>query len=349
MELDPANGQWPLDRSHFLQAIQEKADLLRRGYAAGRDAAGAKVAKPAGLCFAGMGFSGISANMIHDAAASSLEMPVTIVKHYTLPRHVGPEWRLLAVSYSGATEETLELARQADERGTPITSFSTGGAITELAQANAEQPPGYQPRAALAYAWFSILGYLRAAGILDENIPVDRAAAAVEEVNALSGPEIPEAENPAKQLARAIADRLVQIYATPAFHGVGLEFCGMLNENAKKIADVDLVPECNHNDLTGWGDDPLRQHFAVIELSHGAEHAQISERLDHMRARYGAWGVPWHRRLATGISTFEDNVVEQARAIQFLDYVSFYAAMLREQDPSEIREIMALKNQLRGN
>ncbi len=346
MELDPANDKWPLDRSHFLAAIAEKAQLLRQGYAAGT--AAATPTKPAGLCFAGMGFSGISANLIQDATASVLEIPITIVKHYTLPRHVDQTWQMLAVSYSGETEETLELARQAKSRGIPITSFATGGSITNLAKINATQPKGYQPRAALGYAWFSILGYLHASQILTEEIPVEHAAAAVEKINDECGPRIPEPKNPAKQLARAIADRVVQIYATPAFYGVGLEFCGMLNENAKKIADVDLVPESNHNDLTGWGDDPLRQHFAVVELSHRAEHPQILDRLNHMRTRYREWDVPWHTRQAAEIHSFADNIVEQARTIQFLDYVSFYAAMLRGQDPSEIREIMALKDFLRS-
>ncbi|MGB0652326.1 MAG: SIS domain-containing protein [Thermoplasmatota archaeon] len=346
LSLDPADGAWPLDRSDFLGAIGEKADLIRRGYEAGR--AAAEPLSPAGLLFAGMGFSGISSNLVKDACTRALDIPFTIVKHYQFPHHVKPDWHTLAVSYSGETEETLEVTQEAVRRGVPVTSFSTGGTISGLAAAKVVQPKGYQPRAALAYAWFSLLGYLRGSGILDEEVPVDAVMEAVQAEDATCGPTVPEADNPAKQLARHLATPIPQIYATPAFYGVGLHFRGMLNENAKKIADVDLVPECNHNDLTGWGDDPNRAHFTAVALSHGAQHDQIHTRLAHMEERYRAWGVDWHHRQARPIHTVQEHIVEQARAIQFLDYVSFYTAMLRQEDPSEIREIMGLKAKLRG-
>ena len=56
---------------------------------------------------------------------------------------------------------------------------------------------------------------------------------------------VPEDKNPAKRLARAIAGPVPHIYTTPAFLGVARFFKALLNENAKKIADVDLVPESN--------------------------------------------------------------------------------------------------------
>ena len=52
---------------------------------------------------------------------------------------------------------------------------------------------------------------------------------AVREADATCGPSVPEARNEAMRLARALRKPIPQIYATPAFRGVGMHFAGMLN------------------------------------------------------------------------------------------------------------------------
>lgn len=344
MDLD--RPDWPLDKSGMLPAIEEKGSLIRAGYEAGRAAIDEPI-EASGLLFAGMGFSGVSANLVKDACTRSIDLPFSVVKHYQIPRHVKPDWHCLSVSYSGATEETLSVTREARERGVPITAFTTGGPIGDLADTVVDQPAGYQPRAAFAYTWASILGFLESARILDDRVPVDDMVRAVDEMDRSCGPTVEAERNEAKALAVKLHERIPQIYATPAFYGVGLHFRGMLNENAKKIADVDLVPECNHNDLTGWSEDPNRRHFTALAISHAEQNPEIMKRLAFMQTRYTAWGVPWHHHVFNPIHTFEEHVIEQARALQFLDYTSFYTAMLRGQDPSEIREISGLKAHLR--
>lgn len=335
------------DPSGFLPAIQRKAQLVHDGYRAGK--AGAAKLHTNGLLFSGMGFSGFCADLVKDSATRALDVPFTVVKHYQFPRHVKPGWHCLAVSYSGETEETLAVTRKAIDLGVDVTSFSTGGTLANLARRNVAQPKGYQPRAAFAHTWFSVLGFLEGSGLLPESVPVDQAVAAVREVDDACGPSVPEADNEAMRLARVLVDSIPQIYATPSFYGVGQHFRGSLNENAKKIADVDLVPESNHNDLSGWGGDVRhRGLFSVVCLSHAGQRTEMRQRLQFMEERYRSWGVPWHNRTARAIRTFADHVVEQARAIQFLDYTSVYIAALRGLDPADIRDIKALKEFLRS-
>lgn len=343
MDLD--QGRFPKDRGHFLDAIGNKAALLEAGHAAGRSHAPGRL-HAEGLLFSGMGFSGVSADLVKDACTRALTMPFTVVKHYQFPHHVTKDWQCLAVSYSGDTEETLSVAQAALDRGVPVTAFTSGGTLAKMAPV-VPQPEGYQPRAAFAYAWMSILGFMEASGLLGEKVPVRRAVAAVSEVDEACHAGVPEKDNEAKRLARMLWEKVPQIYATPAFYGVGKHFRGMLNENAKKIADVDLVPECNHNDLSGWGEDPNRKHFTCLALSHANQNPQIKSRLAFMQERYTKWGVPWHHHVFAAVTTMQEHIVEQARAIQLLDYTSFYIAMLRGVDPSEIHEIRALKERLR--
>lgn len=336
------------DPKDFLGSIQEKAKLLQDGYQVGFESA-PRGLKADGLLFAGMGFSGMGANLVKDAATRAMDVPFTIVKHYQFPHHVKRGWQCLALSYSGDTEETLSVAKTALERGVPVTGFSVGGQLKELLGKVVAQPAGYQPRAAFGHAWFSLLGFLEGSGLVREEIPVAEAVAAVHGVDRSCGPEVPEAENEAKQLARSIWRKIPKVYATPSFYGVGLHFKGMLNENAKKIADVDLVPESNHNDLTAWGSDPEnRRHFACLALSHANQNPQLRKRLSYMEERYRSWGVSWTNLTSAPIDSFREHVIEQARMIQFLDYTSVYVAALKGEDPSEIREIKALKAHLKS-
>ena len=330
----------------FLQGIASKAQLIRAGHQAGIAQARPDL-RPSGLLFAGMGGSGAAAMLVRDAASCVLEKPYTITQHHGVPHHVKSDWHVLAVSYSGETEETIAAVREAGRRGCGVTAFSTGGTLATLADGHVTQPTGYMPRVALAHAWFSVLGFLEGSGMLAERVPVKEAMAAVREVDLACGPEVPEAQNEAKQLARRLHERIPQIYATPAFAGIGTFFAALLNENAKKIADVDEIPECNHNAFTGWSGDANRKHFTVLVLSGKGQDPELARRIDFMRERYTKWGVPWDHREFAATGTFAEHVVEQARALQLLDYASYYTALLRGVDPAEIEAVTDLKHFLR--
>lgn len=333
------------DGSSYRDWIFEKADMLRAGHRAGRDAAPQDLDAD-GLLFAGMGGSGLTASLVQDAATRAMSVPTGIVRHYNLPRCAGEDWHVLALSYSGTTEETLQVAREAGRRGLPVTGFTTGGDLAPLCQTVVAQPTGYQPRAALGHAWMSVLGFLEGCGVLDEPVPVARATEAVGDVDRRCGPEIPEQQNEAKQLARKLVDVTPHIYATPAFDGVARVLRAMLNENAKKIATVEAVPECNHNDLVAWGGDEGRRHCAAVVLSHADQNPQLAKRLEFMRLCYQEWAVPWHHHRTPAVHDFQDHAVAQAGAIQFAEYTSFYLAMLRGVDPAEIELVDALKSHL---
>ncbi len=330
----------------FLAKIESKARLIQAGYKAGLAQAEPGL-NPAGLLFAGMGGSGATAMLVRDAASRVLECPFAITQHHAVPHFVKKDWHVLALSYSGETEETLDAVREAGRRGCAVTAFTTGGTLATIASRRVTQPNGYPPRVALAHAWFSVLGFLEGSGVIAERIPVNEALAAVHEVDAACGPNVPESENEAKQLARRLHERIPQIYTTPAFAGVGTFFASLLNENAKKIADVDEIPECNHNAFTGWSGDPNRSHFTVLVLSDRGQNPEITRRIEFMRQRYTSWDVPWEHRQFRATDSFAAHVVEQARAVQLLDYTSYYTAVLRGVDPAEIDAVVGLKAYLR--
>lgn len=326
------------DSEGFLESMTQKGELLRQGHAAGLEAA--EPIEAAGLAFVGMGFSGIAGDLVMDALGRASPWPMMSIKHYKLPRQVRSDWHVLAISHSGQTEETLALVEQAQRRGCAVTGFSTGGALGQRVDV-VPQPGHMQPRAATGHTWASILGYFQGAGIL-EDVPIDGMRRAVAGVDRANGLHVPYEDNEALQWGHALRDKVSMIYSTPAFASMGRAFRGLLNENAKKLAFDLVLPEANHNDLTAWG-DPNRAQFAAVCLHHAEQHPQLAKRIRYMRQRYAEWHVPWHDHMAPAIHTLDDHLIEQARAWQFLEYVSIYTALLRYQDPADITEIKALK------
>lgn len=330
------------DSEGFLDLMPEKTRLLQEGHQAGRAAATATEAD--GLAFLGMGFSGLAGDLVMDALGRATDWPMMSVKHYQLPRQVQRGWHVFSISHSGSTEETLALTEQALERGCSVTAVTTGGRLEALCGDVVRQPANLQPRAATGHTWASILGFLEGAGILDA-VPLDDMRRAVASVDRQNGIHVPYEDNAAMQWATALRDRVPMIYSTPAFASIGRAFRGLLNENAKKIAHDLVLPEANHNDLSAWS-DPNRSQFAVACLHHAEQHPQLAKRITYMRERYREWGLPWLDHMLPAVHSFEDHVVEQARAWQFLEYVSIYTALMRQQDPADITEIKALKARL---
>lgn len=331
----------------FLAGIQNKADLLEAGYGSGL-AAPAPTEPPEALLLTGMGGSGAVGRLLQDAGKHRLRTPMHLVRDHDLPTFVQAGTHVLGFSHSGDTEETLSVVAEAQKRGCPVTVFTTGGRLGQMVDDPILQPGGMAPRVALAHVWGSALGFLVRAGVLTEDPGIRRAAAAVRAVDASCDPQVPETENPAKLLARGIEHRVPQIYTTPSFEAVGDFFAALLNENAKRIAHVATVPECNHNALTGWSGDAMRRRYAAVVLQKQDESTSIARRLEYMAKRHEAWDVPWYVYPSGPIRSLGDHVVEQAAGLQFLDYVSFYAAMLQDVDPAEIKEVQGLKAHLGG-
>ncbi len=321
---------------------------MERGFAAGASV-GTGVPRAESYLFVGMGGSGAAAMLVRDAVQPTLHTRCDLIQEPRLPAHVDAGTHVLAISHSGETEETLALVEQAKSRGCTVTGFSSGGTLPTCVDRHVPQPAGYAPRVAVAHVWSSILGFLHANGTLAGAIPVKQAAQAVRHVDARCSPRIPEADNPAKQLARAFHDRIPHIYTTPPFAGMGRFFASLLNENAKRICHVNDIPECNHNALTGWGGDPQRNRFAALLLVHDDVDETMARRIAFMRRRHHDWGVPWHEHRTAAISTFSDHIEQQAATLQFLDHVSYFAAVLRGINPAEIPEVQGLKQELRNS
>ena len=68
----------------------------------------------------GLGGSGIGATIITQVVADNAKLPILVNKDYKIPQFVNENTLVIACSYSGNTEETLEMLSQAEQKNATI-------------------------------------------------------------------------------------------------------------------------------------------------------------------------------------------------------------------------------------
>jgi glucose/mannose-6-phosphate isomerase len=304
----------------------------------------------ANIVVLGMGGSGIAGDALAAVAGPTLPVPVVVLKQLRTPRFVGPGTLAFAVSYSGDTSETLEMATGALDAGAHVVAVSRGGALAALAQSrggvHVECPDGYLPRAALGALVAPLFVVLERIGLLaDAEEWLDQAGRQLAARRGKCRPEVTGLANPAREVARKIGTTIPILYGGGAL-GAAAAFrwkCDV-NENAKAPAFWNSYPELDHNEVSGWGQhgDVTRQVFTLVELRHSFEHEQLEQRFALTRALIEE----------TLVQVLEVRAEGEGRLAQLLDlmyvgdWASCYLALDHDVDPGPIDAIAQLKDAL---
>ena len=157
------------------------------------------------------------------------------------------------------------------------------------------------------------------------------------------GRDVPEARNPAKQLARRLAGKLPVFVGAEALAPVAYRWRTQVNENAKSWAIADELPEMNHNAPLGYGAPAaLVPLLHVVLLRHAAMHARTLIRIEATLEQMHAAGLSAEVVDVPGPST----LAQMLWAIQLGDFVSYYLGLLNGVDPSEVRALDWIKARL---
>ena len=298
----------------------------------------------------GMGGSAISGDIARSLLASELVIPFNICRHYALPEYVDDETLVVAMSYSGNTEETLAAVDDALSRSAMIVVLTTGGLLEEVAQLNEipmlKIPSGLQPRAAVGYLTVPLLMFLEKIG-LAKNI-ADRIKGTIEHLKNTRERMVESGNsttNPAKQLSQLLHGKIPIIYAGPTIMDVvALRWKSQVCENAKTMAFAGLYPEFNHNELVGWTrlSTEKKEQFIVLNLRGADDHEKVSVRMDVVKRLIEEQDIMVIDLYASG----ETEMERMFNLIQMGDFVSYYLAILNDADPTPIEIIESLKKEL---
>ncbi|MHB1348069.1 MAG: SIS domain-containing protein, partial [Candidatus Humimicrobiaceae bacterium] len=176
----------------------------------------------AGIAFLGMGGSGFAGDIIKSLVKYEISIPVETVKGYKLPSFINKDWLVVAVSYSGGTEETVATAAEALKRGCEVIFSTSGGKMEALAMESdkciVKVPKGYQPRAASGYLFLPLYILLGRINLIKPDM--DKIINSISELKIKAGlynRNVPSESNPAKKIAVEIGSNLPIIYG---FEGI---------------------------------------------------------------------------------------------------------------------------------
>ena len=209
---------------------------------------------------AGMGGSALPGRLANCIIGKKV---VEIHNDYGLPKTADENTLVIACSYSGNTEETLDSLAKALERKCKVVCVSSGGELEKIAFEKklpiVKIPSGLQPRMASGFATAAVLNILSAAKICkDYTNEFHEAKITLEE-------EKTSIEKKGKELAEAISDHVPIIYASEANEVVAFVAKIKFNENSKTPAFYNVFPELNHNEMNGFTNSPASFHFFFLE------------------------------------------------------------------------------------
>jgi glucose/mannose-6-phosphate isomerase len=302
------------------------------------------------IAVCGMGGSGIVGDVLRAAWAARLPVPVVSVKGYQLPAFCGPDTLVLAVSYSGETEETLAAYAQAVGSGCRVVALSSGGQLADLTRTDGVPHvalPGHvpAPRAALGYLIGACAGVLEATGLIpDASAELSGASRVLEQLSAELGPDRSTEGNRAKSLAAWLEGRTPVVWGSEGIaEAAALRWKTQLNENAKRPAFHAVLPELDHNEIEGWSEG-AGGRFALVVLRHSLEHPRIARRVQATREAIAGSGLESREVSVAG----EDPMAILLSLVMLGDFTSTYLAILQGVDPMPVGVLTRLKQRLRA-
>ena len=297
----------------------------------------------------GMGGSAIAGDIISDLLFGKLPVPLTVNRGYNLPNFVGAETLVIALSYSGETEETLAAVREAEKRGAQLICIASGGKLSEIARSKKYPlytvPAGFQPRAALPYLLVPLLIALEKLGVTSAvERDLSEAVSGLQKLREEYGPQRPARINPAKQLAKKLAGKIPLIFGSAGTTAAcARRLKGQLNENSKVVAHAALFPELDHNEIVSLAALKREGHnFSLLVLRDEADSERIKKRIEITKSLLS-------RQLGGIAEITSQGKSALARALSLIffgAYLSVYLALLNGVDPTPVDIITRLKKEL---
>ena len=296
-----------------------------------------------GVICLGMGGSGAGGRFLKSLADSEGGLPFVVWSDYGLPSWWGPDWLVLATSYSGDTEETLDGVRMALESGGTVIGVSSGGQLSEMLEDGDEcallsVPPGQAPRSAFGHIFGAQLAASWALGLLPSP-SADEISEMLGRLRAASSrADLVGGDSMSDTMARSMLDREIGIASPSELAPAGYRFTCQVNENSDGFANSSDVPEMNHNEIVAWASEGSSRALVALtcEGMHPRTHARMAWMLDNIESE-----VVW-RIECEGESLLERLLY----AAHVTDWVSIAMALAKGKDPSEMAASDSLKAHL---
>lgn len=301
--------------------------------------------EPKEVIVCGMGGSSIGGEIVRDYVWDKIKISYRVVRGYHLPASVDSCSLVFVVSYSGNTEETLSCLREAIEREAMVVGITSNGEMERiLTKVNAplfKVKKGYPPRAAVAFLTAPIFTVLEKMNLIKiDSSELEETFNILSKLREKLDVSSPLGENPAKRLALGLYGTLPFVYSYTPYSSIGLRFKTQLNENCKIHAKFEELPELDHNEIMGWYDVTIPNHFLSVVFLRGPEEE------DTIRARVEFLYDILVKKKIRVFNVVAEGTTRLASMLSLLyicDMATFYLAILRGIDPLPVQLISELK------
>ncbi len=318
-----------LDSQNMLQVIKDFPKQCREalGLPKGISASG----KINNIVIAGMGGSAMGGDLLK-VYLSNTNIPVYVNRDYKVPNFVDENSLVFAVSYSGNTEETLSALNAAKEKKAQIIGITSGGKLAEECEKVVNIPSGLQPRAALGYLFFPMLGILHNTNIIRvKNDELNEMMDILKQTDKFN--------EQGEELSKKLKEKIPIIYASEALGAIAFRWKTQINENAKMPAFYNVFSEMNHNEIAGY--KSMDHKFSVVMILDKNDNDRVKKRMNICKEIMEEY-VEVEEVETQG----ESLLARMFSAIYLGDYVSYYMALWNRVDPSPVDIIEGMKKKL---
>jgi len=336
-EADNENNEinYALDKENMKEILDDFPNQIKKGIELAKDKA--VKGNIQNIILIGMGGSALAGEILKCYLKYELKIPFMILRNYSLPAFADKRTLIIASSYSGNTEETITAYREAIRKNIPTIAIASGGKLEELSRLNKNPfiklPKGIQPRLSIGYSFFALLKILENSKIIESKKEDTKKTE-----KALKKPMFKEM---AKKLAKKIKGKIPIIYSSDDLSCVAYKWKIDMNENAKIHAFYNVIPEMNHNELVGYTN--LLGNYHVLILKDDEDYDRIKKRIKINKELI--------KKKDIGLTEVEIRgecfLTKIFSAIYIGDWVSYYLALLYNQDPTPVDIVEELKRNLK--
>jgi glucose/mannose-6-phosphate isomerase len=351
MNLDDSIAMAKLDPQNMIGQIDNLPAQLEGAWQLGQKQPLSDLAGLRTIVVSGMGGSAIGADLLASCVAPQCTLPIIVHRGYDLPAFAqGPETLVIASSHSGNTEETLSSFEKALVNGCRVIAVSTGGKLSEKAQAAGipwwRFEHAGQPRAAVGFSFGLLLAMVYRLGLIpDPHLDLEKTLQEMKKQQEELKMAIPLARNPAKRLAGQLHERIPIILAADFLEPVARRWKGQVSEIAKSWGQFEFLPEADHNTLAGSVNpkNVIDQDLIVLFLRAAANHPRNQRRIELTRKGLIQAGFTTDQIEGRG----DAPMAQMWTALHMGDYTTYYLAMTYGMDPTPVEALESFKAEMK--
>lgn len=246
---------------------------------------------------------------------------------------------IVASSYSGNTEETLDGFQKAMKNKLPVAVIAAGGKLLDLARKNKKPyiqlPYGIQPRTAIGYGFLALLK------LTGDGVRLREAASLATLLKST------EYERAGKTLAKKLKGNVPIICASERNKALAYNWKIRINETGKVPAFASTFPELNHNEMTSFDvkdtTRDLSQKFFFVFLKDANDNPRILKRMNVTERMYRERGLPVEVVIVNG----KNPLHKIFSSILIADWTAYYLAKEYGIDPENVPLVEEFKKLIR--